>query len=282
MSKILLISLAMLAFAANSVLCRMALGEAVIDAASFTTIRLLSGAITLAVILLFNSSIVERGGVSFDPLSSLMLFLYAIFFSFAYIELSTGTGALILFGVVQITMVIAGVLQGERLKAAAWFGMLMAFSGLVYLMLPGVTAPSITGALFMMLSGFAWGIYSLRGKGVVKPVIATAKNFIGTVPLVLISSAIFWQSIQLSTSGLILAVMSGAIASALGYVLWYTVLPSITPSRAATVQLSVPVIATLGGVLLMDELFTSRLLIAGVAVLGGIVITIMVKNRAEN
>ncbi len=282
MSKFLLLSLAMLAFAANSVLCRMALGEAVIDAISFTTVRLISGAITLAVILLLNSSVAERSAVSFDPLASLMLFLYAIFFSFAYIELATGTGALILFGVVQLTMVIAGVLQGERLKPAAWFGMLLAFSGLVYLMLPGVAAPSLTGAVFMMLSGLAWGIYSLRGKGVAKPVIATAKNFIGTVPLVLISSALFWQSLQLSLSGVILAVLSGAIASALGYVLWYTVLPAITPSRAATVQLSVPVIAALGGVVLMDELFTLRLIIASLAVLGGIVITIMVKNRAAN
>jgi len=270
----------MVAFAANSVLCRMALGEAVIDAASFTTLRLCSGAAMLAVILLWRQS--RQGkkiNVSLDAPSSLMLFCYAAFFSFAYTELSTASGALILFGAVQFTMVTAGVLQGERPGPLVWLGMGFALSGLTYLLLPGATAPSLHGGILMSLVGLAWGIYSLRGKGSTDPVHSTAWNFIATIPLTLICSLVFLADIHLSTIGIILGITSGALASALGYIIWYTALPRLTPSQAATVQSSAPILAGIGGVILLGEVFTSRLAVAGLAVLGGIGLTIYAKKK---
>ena len=262
----------MLAFAANSILCRMALGGHLIDAASFTTIRLVSGAIILMVILVLRDLSLKTQII--DIKASAALFLYAICFSFAYINLSTGTGALILFGTVQLTMVVFGVLQGDRPKLFAWVGIVLACSGLVYLVSPGVSAPSLTGTLLMVTAGLAWGVYSLRGKGVTNPVAATTWNFIGTVPLTVISSLFFIASSDIKSSGVLLAILSGALASGVGYVIWYAALPYLKPSSAAAVQLSVPMIAAIGGVVFMAEPLTLRITIASVTILGGIALVI--------
>jgi len=279
MSTHLIVVLAMIAFAANSLLCRMALGDEAIDAASFTTIRLVSGALTLLVLLWWTNNKAKKLTIKFDFFASTMLFVYAICFSFAYLELATGTGALILFGMVQLTMVFVGVLKGERPSFLSWLGMLVAFSGLVYLVLPGVTAPSWQGALLMAVSGIAWGVYSLRGKEAIDPVANTTWNFVGTIPLTLLCSLFFLSEVNLSLIGVLLAIASGALASAVGYVLWYRVLPVLTSSSAATVQLSVPLIAAFAGVLVLNELLDTRLIIAGITVLSGIALTIIAKNQ---
>jgi len=262
----------MLAFAANSILCRMALGESTIDAASFTSIRLISGAVILAVILAYR----QRGFFleKINPLSTLMLFTYAICFSFSYIRLSTGTGALILFGTVQITMILFGLLKGERHGRLVWTGIIAAFGGLVYLLSPSVSAPPLISALLMIFAGVAWGIYSIRGKNQKRPLSSTGWNFIGTIPLVLFTSLLFHSEIYLTASGIMLAILSGALASGIGYAIWYSVLPHLTPTNAATVQLSVPVIAAFGGVILLAEPVSLRLIVASFVVLGGIYLTI--------
>jgi drug/metabolite transporter (DMT)-like permease len=267
-----LTTLAMLAFAANSVLCRLALGADTIDAASFTSIRLLSGAAMLAIILFYRNR--SFGQDKPNPVSALMLFTYAICFSFSYIQLSTGTGALILFGTVQLTLMLSGLLKGERPVPLAWLGMVAAFSGLVYLLLPSVSAPPLDGSALMILAGIAWGIYTLRGKGSKDPLSATSWNFLGTIPLVALTYVVFRSDFHLSQEGIVLAVASGALASGLGYVIWYSVLPRLSWMNAATVQLSVPVIAAAGGVILIAEPVTVRLVIATLVVLGGIYLTI--------
>lgn len=272
MSPYLLTVLAMLAFAANSVFCRMALGGAAIDAASFTVIRLLSGAVTLGIILLYRNRGFKRAKINI--LSALMLFIYAICFSFSYIELSTGAGALILFGTVQLTMILYGLIKGERPGRLAWVGIIAACGGLVYLLMPSISAPPLFSASLMMIAGLAWGVYSLRGKGVSNPLATTGWNFIATIPLALLAALIFHADASVSAKGLALAMLSGAVASGIGYAVWYSALPGLTPTRAATVQLSVPVIAALGGVLLLAEPVTVRLLVSSAVVLGGVYLTI--------
>ena len=281
MKPLLLTLLAMLAFAANSILCRMALGGQLIDAASFTAIRLLSGSILLVIILVLRGSSIRKS-FSFDIKASIALFLYAICFSFAYINLSTGTGALILFGTVQLTMIVIGVLQGDRPKLTAWLGIVIACSGLVYLVSPGISAPSLHGTILMATAGLAWGVYSWRGKGVTNPVAATTRNFIGTVPLTIVASFIFFSSVELQLSGVILAILSGSLASGVGYVIWYAALPYLKPTSAAAVQLSVPMIATLGGVIFMSEPMTMRLNIASITILGGIALVIIANRNPAN
>jgi len=281
MKPLLLTLLAMLAFAANSILCRMALGDQLIDAASFTSIRLVSGAIMLVLILVLRDSSFYKTP-SFDIKASVSLFLYAICFSFAYIVLSTGSGALILFGTVQLTMIMIGVLQGDRPKLMAWSGIVVACCGLVYLVSPGVSAPSLPGTVLMATAGLAWGIYSWRGKGVTNPVAATTWNFIGTVPLTIFASLIFLSSVDLQLSGVLLAILSGSLASGVGYVIWYTALPYLKPTSAAAVQLSVPMVAAVGGVIFMSEPLTMRLSIASIAILGGIALVINANRNPEN
>jgi drug/metabolite transporter (DMT)-like permease len=274
--KIILTSLAMLAFAANSLLCRLALveeaGVGSIDAASFTSIRLSSGAVSLALILLFRTGNLKPQRLR--PLPVLMLFTYAICFSFSYINIAAGTGALILFGTVQLTMILYGLIKNERPGLLVWSGIILAFAGLIYLLLPGVSAPPIFNAFLMVIAGIAWGIYSLAGKGVKNPLTSTAWNFIGTLPLVLITYLIFHSDSHLTQHGVVLAILSGALASALGYVIWYSALPYLSATHAATVQLTVPIIAAIGGVLLLSESMTLRLIIASFAVLGGVYLTI--------
>lgn len=272
----LLTTLAMLAFAANSVLGRLALidsnGEASIDAASYTSIRLISGAIMLAIIMLIRTH--EFKAKNINPISTIMLFTYAICFSFSYINIATGTGALILFGTVQLTMILHGLIKGERPTLLAWLGILFAFAGLVYLLLPGVSAPPLTSALLMMIAGLAWGFYSLCGKGVSNPLVATSWNFIATLPLVFITYLFFHADAFLTQKGVMLAILSGAVSSAIGYSIWYSALPYLTATRAATVQLTVPIIASIGGVIFLSEPVSLRLAVASIAVLGGVYLTI--------
>lgn len=258
----------MIAFAANSILCRKALGNHLIDAASFTGLRLASGAVALWLIVRLRSS----SGESLKPdwMSAAMLFLYAAAFSFAYLQLSAGTGALILFGAVQVTMVFAGWRAGEHFSAGTRTGLLLSIAGLVYLVSPGLTAPPLFSAGLMALAGFGWGVYSLRSRKTATPLNATTSNFIGSVPLALLLSLLFLSSRQNSAAGVILAIASGTVASALGYVIWYAALRGLTATTAASVQLSVPVIAAFGGILLLGEVMTVRLLTASVMILGGI------------
>ena len=258
----------MLAFAANSLLCRLALGQQLIDAASFTAVRVISGAVTLGLIMLPRWRVTGRAKV--DWRSTAMLFTYMAFFSFAYLSLSAGTGALILFGAVQLTMFIAALRGGDQFPLLSWVGLVLAVFGLVYLVSPGLTAPNPLGAMLMAIAGIAWGFYSLLGRNVSNALEATANNFIYSVPLVIIVSLLFMNELHGSKSGLFLAVASGAITSGLGYVIWYSALRGLTATRAATVQLSVPVIAAFGGVLLLSEPVTPRLAVASVATLGGI------------
>jgi len=259
---------AMMAFAANSLLCRLALGQDLIDAASFTTARVVSGAVVLTLIVLPKWR--ARGRAPIEWRSAAMLFSYMIFFSFAYLSLSAGTGALILFGAVQLTMIIAALRGGERFRLLSWIGLMLAFLGLVYLVSPGLTAPDPTGAVLMAVAGIAWGFYSLLGRSAGDPLEATANNFIVAVPLAIVVSLLFVGEIHSSSLGLALAIVSGAIASGIGYVVWYAALRGLTATRAATVQLSVPVIAALGGAALLSEQLTLRLILASVATLGGV------------
>ena len=272
----LLTAFAMLAFAANSIFCRLALieydGVASIDAASFTTIRLISGASVLAILMIMRSR--EFNVKNINPVSVIMLYTYAICFSLSYVDIATGTGALILFGTVQLTMILFGLFRGERPNKSAWTGILFAFVGLVYLLLPGVSAPPLISALLMMTAGVAWGIYSLRGKAISNPFVTTSWNFIGTVPLILITYLILYDTTFITQKGVVFAILSGALASGIGYSIWYSALPHLTSTRAATVQLTVPVIAAIGGVLFVSESFSLRLLVASVAILGGVYLTI--------
>ena len=277
MKPLLLTVLAMLAFAANSILCRMALGGQLVNAASFTSIRLISGAVFLIFILFSRDSSLRNP--HFDVSASLALFVYAICFSFAYLELSTGTGALILFGTVQITIIVVGVLQGDRPGILAWTGIALACSGLAYLVSPGISAPSLSGTVLMAIAGLGWGVYTLHGKGVTDPIAATTWNFLATVPLALISGAIFLPSLELQLPGILLAVLSGAIASGAGYVIWYAALPYLRPTSAATVQLSVPMIAAFGGVIFMAEPLSLRLIISSIAILGGLALVIHTNRK---
>ncbi len=258
----------MLAFAANSLLCRLALGQELVDAASFTAVRALAGALTLAVIMLPRWS--KKGRARADWYAAGLLFAYMAFFSFAYLSLAAGTGALILFGAVQLTMFIAALRAGEHFALLSWGGLGLAVAGLVYLVSPGLTAPDPMGAVLMSLSGIAWGLYSLRGRNVADPVEATANNFISSVPFVVVVSLVFLDDLHGTPQGFTLAAISGAVTSGLGYVAWYAALSGLTATRAATVQLSVPAIAAFGGVLLLAEPLSARLVIASVATLGGI------------
>jgi drug/metabolite transporter (DMT)-like permease len=208
-----------------------------------------------------------------------MLFLYAVPFSFAYIGLSTGTGALILFGCVQLTMMIGGFRSGERPHPVQWFGIAAALAGLVYLVLPGLAAPPLRSASLMALAGFAWGVYSLRGRGAVNPLAQTTSNFVRSVPLVLAVSLIALPLFHLESKGVLLALASGALASGLGYVVWYAALRGLTATRAAVVQLSVPVLAALGGVIFLAEAVSVRLMLSTVMVLGGIGLALVGRER---
>lgn len=273
---LLLTTLALLAFAANSVLCRMALGEAAIDAPSFTVIRLFSGALTLFVLIRLKTDALSRSSAG-SWISASMLFLYALTFSYAYLTLDTATGALILFGAVQISMILLSMRAGNRLSLVEWVGVLLAFGGFVYLVLPGVSAPSPLGFFLMSLSGVAWGVYTLRGRASGNPLLETCSNFLRTLPFIVVVLLLTIMHAQLSWQGVLLAVLSGAVASGLGYAVWYQALAGLSATQAAVVQLLVPVIAAFGGVLFIGETIGLRLMVSAAMVLGGILLVVLAR-----
>jgi drug/metabolite transporter (DMT)-like permease len=268
-------TLAMMAFAGNSVLCRLALKHSAIDAASFTTIRLISGALVLW--LVTRTAQGSRSGAG-SWLSALALFAYAAGFSFAYASLPTATGALLLFGAVQATMIGYGLWKGERFRRLQLAGLGLAFAGLVGLLLPGLSAPPLSGSLLMLGAGAAWGIYSLRGRAAGDPTQVTAGNFLRAVPLAIALSLITLKFPALTTAGIWYAVLSGAVTSGIGYAVWYATLPALKATTAATVQLSVPVIAALGGIAFLGEPVSLRLALASGAILGGIALVVLEKQ----
>jgi drug/metabolite transporter (DMT)-like permease len=274
--------LAMLAFAANSLLCRVALRPTAlritaIDAATFTTVRLLAGALTLYLVTHFRHRPSPTAG---NWLSGLALFIYAAAFSFAYISLPASTGALLLFGAVQATMILYGLWIGERFRPIQLVGLALALTGLVILFLPKLTAPPLGGAGLMLSAGAAWGVYSLRGRGAGDPTQTTAGNFLRAAPMAIVLSAVLFFRAQASwdATGLVCALCSGALTSGIGYLIWYTALPALKPMIAATVQLSVPVLTAIGGILFLGESFTMTLASASIAILGGIALVIFGKR----
>lgn len=272
--------IAMLAFAGNSVLCRLALGQELIDAASFTTVRVMSGALILG--LLSWRRLRDLGRFRSGLLPASALFIYMILFSLAYRSLSAGTGALILFAAVQLTMFVVALRNGEAFPWLSRAGLLLAISGLVYLVMPGLAAPDPLGAFLMSLAGAAWGAYSLLGRKSADPLNATARNFLFCVPLAACTSLVFIGQFHVTPQGLLLAAASGALASGLGYVIWYAALAGLGATSAATAQLSVPVIAAVGGVLLLSEPLTLRLILASAATLGGVAMVLAQKVRTAN
>ena len=266
--------IALAGFAANSLLCRMALRGGAIDAASFTTVRLVSGALVLNLLLLLRGGY-RSGG---DWKSSLALFVYAAAFSIAYVSIPAGAGALLLFGSVQTTMIVRGLVQGEHPRWYEWCGLTLACAGLIALISPGLSAPPPGSGLIMMAAGVAWGVYSLRGRSSRDAVAGSAGNFMRALPFTL--PFLFWvhlragqngaPGLHFDTAGLVEAVVSGALASGLGYAIWYTVLPALTAMRAAVVQLTVPVLVAAAGVAFLGERASLRLIGCGALTLGGV------------
>jgi drug/metabolite transporter (DMT)-like permease len=275
---LILTSLTMIAFAANSILCRLALDTTAIDPATFTLIRLVSGAVTLWLIVRVRTGSNVLAG---NWASAFSLFAYAAAFSFAYVSLSAGTGALLLFGAVQATMILYGLLRRERFTLLQTAGLLLALGGLVALLLPGATAPHWSGATLMAIAGIAWGAYSLLGRASTHPIETTAGNFLRAAVLGALLSAASLSLFAWDARGALLAVLSGAVASGLGYAVWYTVLPALRATHAATVQLSVPVIAAIGGVLLLGERLSLRLVLCSVAILGGIALVLHARRLVQ-
>ncbi len=273
---IALTTLAMLAFAGNSLLCRVALKQGAIDPASFTAVRLASGALVLWLLVRARGGATTGAG---NWWSAAALFVYAAAFSFAYVSLPAATGALLLFGAVQATMIGYGLWTGERLRRLQWLGLVLACAGLVGLLLPGLSAPPLPGALLMLGAGVAWGVYSLRGKGAGDTKSVTAGNFLRAVALTAIRSLLLLHRAAIDIAGFWYAFASGALASAIGYAIWYTALPALKATHAATVQLSVPVLAALGGVVFLAEPVSARLVLASAAILGGIALVILEKTQ---
>jgi drug/metabolite transporter (DMT)-like permease len=283
-----LTTLAMLAFAGNSLLCRLALGRGLLDPGTFATVRVLSGALLLALLAARRAAPAGSGAsgrfrrdAERDWIAASALAAYLVCFTFAYRWLTAGTGALLLFGAVQLTMFAAAWRSAERLTLAGWLGVGLAIGGLCYLVAPGVTAPAPAGAALMVAAGIAWGLYSLRGRRA-DPLASTAANFIGAVPMVALVSLFAARGHEITRQGLLLAVTSGAITSGLGYVVWYAALPLLSKARAAVVQLSVPVIAAAGGVVLLAEPLSLRLLLASLATLGGIGLVMRQRPRVAD
>jgi drug/metabolite transporter (DMT)-like permease len=268
-----LTTLALTAFAGNSLLCRLALKHTAIDAGSFTTVRLVSGALVLWLLVRTGRSAQATGAGNW--LSALALFAYAAGFSFAYVSLPAATGALLLFGAVQATMIGVGLWKGERFKRLQLVGFLLAFAGIVGLLLPGLSAPPLGGSVLMLGAGAAWGVYSLRGRGAGDPTRVTAGNFLRAAPMALALSLLMLQTASLDTAGLWYALASGALTSGIGYAIWYAVLPALQATTAATLQLSVPVLAALGGIVFLGEAVTLRLALASAAILGGIALVVL-------
>lgn len=266
-------TLAMIAFAANSVICRVALKSGAIAPSDFTAIRIVSGAATLAVILAIRNRAVSRGSGTWT--SGFLLFAYAACFSFAYLSLSAATGALILFSFVQATMITLGLVEGDRPRPAEWLGWVTAALGLGYLLLPGVHAPPLVGASLMAAAGVSWGVYSTRGRGATDALGTSCGNFMHAVPFALLVSLVMVRQGHWTAEGVSWAALSGSVTSGLGYVLWYAALPALSSMQAALVQLTAPPLAALGGVLMLAEPLTDRLAWAGAAILGGIAVALV-------
>lgn len=293
--------IALIAFAANSLFCRMALAEGYIDAWSFTIIRLLGGAICLSIIMVVHARRLTRQSMadtSIDTdisinnnailndkgswLSSISLVVYALCFSLAYVELDTGTGALILFAAVQLTMIGWGIYKKEQLSALQWIAFMVAVAGFIYLMLPSAAVPSLSGAAIMAISGIAWGVYSIRGQSCISPLRATGFNFIRSlvaIPIIGLMAIGYLSNIQ--SEGIVLAFISGAITSGLGYSIWYTAMPLLKSTQAAVVQFCVPVLAAAAGVLFLSEQLTMRFIVASSIILGAVLVFILNKKAAK-
>ncbi len=279
MSKIKITALtivAMFAFAGNSLLCRLALKTTNIDAATFTSVRLITAAATLWLLLRLSGK--RSTGHGSWP-SALALFIYAAGFSFAYINLTAATGALLLFGSVQLSMISYGLWRGERMSSLQILGLICAAGGLITLVLPGLAAPPLLSSILMMSAGCAWGIYSLRGRGSGDPTMTTAGNFLRTIPITVVLSVLWLSHVVVDNAGVTFALASGAVTSGIGYAIWYRVLPQLKAKNAATVQLSVPVIAAAGGMIFLGELLTLRFIISSIAILCGIALVIFEKSK---
>ncbi len=285
MSKWLLTVLALLAFAGNSVLCRVALGGSLIDASGFTALRLLAGALTLLLLCWVS----QKQGPALRDLfkpgirhtqGAVLLFVYALSFSFAYMILDTGPGALILFGAVQLTLLAVSLFAGKRLIILEWLGVLLSFLGLIYLLLPTWGTPSFLGFILMALSGLAWGLYTVAGQGSKNALLETTKNFIWSVPLLVVLSLFSFQPNLWTTVGVFLAILSGALTSGIGYAIWYSVLPQLSTSQAGVLQLLVPILAAIGGVVFASEDLTLRLIVASFLVLSGIYLVIIGSRKS--
>lgn len=272
-----LTGLAMIAFAGNSLLCRLALKTTGIDAVSFAGIRLFSGALMLTLLLKLRHRAASDGG---NWRAAAALFVYAAAFSYAYVQLDAGTGALLLFGAVQVTMILVGLLRGESLRGQALFGFLLALGGLLVQLLPSASAPPLAGALLMLLSGVAWGLYSLLGRTGSDPLAISSGNFARAIAFAALLAAIFHADLRLDMPGLVYAVLSGAVASGIGYAIWYSALPGLSAIQGASVQLSVPILAALSGAVLLGEAISLRLALVSLAVLGGIALILLAKVRA--
>ena len=244
----------------------------------------MSGAVALFIILTIKGKINETNIEASRKLvskgswmASLALFLYAITFSYAYLSIDTGTGALILFGSVQITMIMLSIISGARLHLIEWIGLMCAFTGFIYPILPNITTPSINGLILMTIAGISWSIYTLKGRSSTNPLMDTAYNFLRTIPFVAILIFFTLPNMHYTFEGIVLAVISGAVTSGLGYTIWYIALGGLSSTQAAVVQLSVPVIAAIGGVVFVSEAMTMRLVISATAVLSGILIVVLGK-----
>jgi len=269
-----------MAFAANSVICRLALKSDSIDASSFTSIRLISGVVMFLILIGFKSKpqLPLKKFNTKNMFSASMLFLYAITFSFAYISLEAGTGALILFGSVQLTMITMSIISGHRLNILEFLGLILSFSGLTYLVYPSLSSPSFSGFVLMLISGIAWGNYTLSGKKSNQPFNDTALNFVYTIPFLIVLLLLTVSQQDISSQGIIYAILSGALASALGYTIWFKALRGLSNTEASVVQLSVPIIAAFGGLLFVSEPISQRLIFASILVLGGIFLVTTVKK----
>ncbi|MBD9515940.1 MULTISPECIES: DMT family transporter [Pseudomonadaceae] len=272
-----LTGLAMIAFAGNSILCRLALKATSIDAVSFTGIRIFSGALMLALLLKLRHRAASDGG---NWRAAAALFVYAAAFSYAYVQLDAGTGALLLFGAVQVTMILVGLLRGESLRGQALAGFLLALGGLLAQLLPSASAPPLAGALLMLLSGVAWGLYSLLGRKGSDPLAITTGNFVRAISFAAVLAVFFHADLRVDTLGVVYAVLSGAVASGIGYAIWYSALPGLSAIQGASVQLSVPILAALSGAALLGEAISLRLALVSLAVLGGIALILLAKVRA--
>ena len=271
---------ALIAFAGNSILCRLALGDKHIDASSFTIIRLISGIATLFLILAITNR-KENSRSKGSWLTALYLFMYAAMFSFAYVTLETGVGALILFASVQISMIGITLYRGTKLLTIEWTGIIAALLGFGYLLLPGSTAPPVSGFILMVIAGISWALYTLAGQQSINPLADTSFNFLKTLPFVAILSLVMFNQSQLNSQGVILAIISGAITSGLGYAIWYSAVKGLSGVQAAVVQLLVPILATFGGVLFAQETITERLIVSTLLILGGILLVIIGKHLSS-